>query len=114
MSVRIEPSDVADAVNRRPYAYVVTASPEGPHVRAVVARWSGEAFVARVGKQTSVNVARTETVTVVWPPLPGGECRDQFDNHTVIADCTATCSDNGDSFELHARPTSAVWHRPAR
>ncbi len=115
MSVRIDPSQVAAAVARRPYAYIVTASAtDGPHVRAVVARWSGESFNVRVGSQTTNNVARTSTVTIVWPPLPAGECRDDYDDHTVIADCAATCSDATDSYELSARPTTAVWHRPAR
>jgi hypothetical protein len=115
VSVRIEPTQVADAVARRPYAYVVTASSaDGPHVRAVVARWNGQAFVVRVGSRTTNNVARSSTVTIVWPPLAAGECRDEFDDHTVIADCAATCIDTVDSHELTARPTAAVWHRPAR
>ena len=115
MSVRIDPTQVADAVARRPFAYVVTASSnDGPHIRAVVTRWSGESFVVRVGSQTTNNVARTGTVTVVWPPLPAGECHDDYDDHTVIADCAATCVDAGDSHELWAQPTAAVWHRPAR
>jgi len=115
VSVRIDPTQVADAVARRPFAYVVTASSnDGPHIRAVVTRWSGESFVVRVGSQTTNNVARTGTVTVVWPPLPAGECHDDYDDHTVIADCSATCVDAGDSHELWAQPTAAVWHRPAR
>jgi hypothetical protein len=115
VSVRIDPTQVADAVARRPFAYVVTASSnDGPHIRAVVTRWSGESFVVRVGSQTTNNVARTGTVTVVWPPLPAGEYHDDYDDHTVIADCSATCVDAGDSHELSAQPTAAVWHRPAR
>lgn len=86
----------------------------GPHVRAVVTRWSGGSFVVRVGAQTANNVERSGTVTVVWPPLATNECRDAYDDHTVIADCVATCVDNGDSHELSAQPTAAVWHRPAK
>jgi len=115
VSVRIDPTQVADAVARRPFAYVVTASSnDGPHIRAVVTRWSGESFIVRVGSQTTNNVSRTGTVTVVWPPLPAGECRDDYDDHTVIADCSATCVDTGDSHELSAQAIAAVWHRPAR
>jgi hypothetical protein len=115
VSVRIDPTQIGEVVARRPYAYVVTASPtDGPHVRAVVARWNGDAFVVRVGSRTTDNVSRSSMVTIVWPPLAAGECRDEFDDHTVIADCAATCTDTSDSHELTARPTAAVWHRPAR
>lgn len=83
-------------------------------MRAVVTRWNGDSFVVRVGSQTANNVARSATVTIVWPPLSSAECREDYDDHTVIADCSATCADNGDSHELSAQPTAAVWHRPAR
>jgi hypothetical protein len=115
VSVRIDPTQVAEAVARRPFAYVVTASSnDRPHLRAVVTRWSGELFVVRVGSRTANNVARTGTVTLMWPPLRAGECHDDYDDHTVIADCAATCVDTGDAHELAAQPTAAVWHRPAR
>lgn len=115
--MKIDPSDVARVVARRPYAYVVTASDdERPHMRAVVPRWSTSvaAFTVRVGSQTSRNVERTGTVTLMWPPIPGDEAVEEFDDHTVIADCNARCVSEGDSFELVAMPSHAVWHRPAR
>ena len=115
MSVRIEPSQVGDVVARRPYAYVVTASGvDGPHLRAVVPARTEEGFVLRVGSRTSDNVRQTGTVTLVWPPLSGPECREQFDDHRVIVDCSAQCREGNDSFEVTATPLTAVWHRPAR
>jgi len=115
VSVRIDPTQVAGAVARRPFAYVITvSSDDGPHVRAVVAQWLGESFVARVGRRTTNNVEETGTATIVWPPLSVGERRHEYDDHTVIADCSAKCRDNGDSHELTAKPKGAVWHRPAK
>jgi hypothetical protein len=117
VSVRIEPSDVSRVVARRPYAYVVTATDDArPHLRAVVPTWSASiaAFTVRVGSQTSTNVERTGTVTLMWPPMAIAEQAQEFDDHTVIVDCDAKCSPNGDSFELSATPSRAVWHRPAR
>ena len=113
MSVQIEPTDVHVAVARRPSGYVVTATADGGvHMRAVVVKYDGSGFVARVGSQTARNAGRTGTVTLMWPPY--GDHTERYDDHTVIADCDARCVEAGDSFELVARPTSAVWHRPAR
>jgi len=115
VSVRIDPARLAQVVARRPFAYVVTASnAEKPHLRAVVAAPVGEWFVIRVGSQTADNVDRTHGLTLLWPPLATSECRDEFDDHSVIADCEATTESINDSFQVRARPLNAVWHRPAR
>ena len=115
MSVRIEPAQLAHVVSRRPFAYVVTATnAEQPHLRAVVTAPVGEWFVIRVGSQTANNVERTRGLTLLWPPLSSAECREEFDDHSVIADCEATTEMIDDSFQVRARPITAVWHRPAR
>ena len=115
VSVRIAPAQLAHVVSRRPFAYVVTATnEEQPHLRAVVTAPVGEWFVIRVGSQTANNVERTRGLTLLWPPLSSAECREQFDDHSVIADCEATTEMIDDSFQVRARPITAVWHRPAR
>ena len=115
MSVRIDPVQLANVVSRRPFAYVVTSSSDHrPHLRAVVVSPVGEWFVVRVGSQTANNVDRTHGLTLLWPPLPPADFREQFDDHSVIADCEATTEMIDDSFQVRARPTTAVWHRPAR
>jgi hypothetical protein len=115
VSVRIEPIRLARAVERRPFAYVVTASStQRAHLRAVVVETVGEWFSIRVGSQTADNVGRTSGLTLLWPPLPASDCREEFDDHSVIADCEATAHVNGDSVDVRARAITAVWHRPAR
>lgn len=122
MSVRIEPGNLAAAVERRPFAYVASAGDDGvAHLRAVVcetvAAADGQGFRFRVGKRTSTNVGASHRVTLVWPPLSSQEVRNDYDDHSVIADCSASIDpevdDNGD-MHLIAVPLSAVWHRPAR
>jgi hypothetical protein len=118
MSVRIETEDLAAAVGRRPFAYVASAGSDGvAHLRAVVCDHAGAGFHFRVGQRTATNVRETGRVTLVWPPLSGHDSTADYDDHSVIADCTASIDpavdDNGDMY-LIVVPTSAVWHRPAR
>ena len=114
MSVRIETTQLAHAVSRRPFAYVVSADNQQPHLRAVVVAATGEWFVMRVGSRTAENVATSSTVTLLWPPLPPSDCHERFDDHSVIADCRAVAEQHEHSYELRATPLTAVWHRPAR
>ena len=115
MSVRIEPDHLIEATKRRPFGYVVTSSVEtGPHLRAVVFTADDGRLTARVGRQTATNVARAGSVTLLWPPMEPINQRDEYDDYSVIADCSATCVEAGDSFTLSATPLGAVWHRPAR
>ena len=115
MSVRIEPDHLIEATTRRTFGYVVTSSLEtGPHLRTVVFTAVGAQLTARVGKQTAVNVKRSGSVTLLWPPMEVVDRLDEYDDYSVIADCAAKCVDEGDSFTLSATPLAAVWHRPAR
>lgn len=121
MSVQIEPRNLAAAVRRRPFAYVASAGSDGvAHLRAVVCDATDGGFRFRVGQRTAGNVAATQRVTLVWPPLSHGaplDMAEKYDDHSVIADCEATIDpvvdENGDTY-LRAVPMSAVWHRPAR
>ena len=121
MSVQIEPKNLADAVARRPFAYVASAGSDGvTHLRAVVCDVVGEGFRFRVGRRTATNVGVSHRVTLVWPPLsddPVSGVVEKYDDHSVIADCNATIDpvvdENGDTY-LCVVPVSAVWHRPAR
>ena len=66
MSVTIDPANLAKAVARRPFGYLITVSPNGePHLRAVVFVSEGNALVAAVGKRSADNVA-----DIFTKPLP--------------------------------------------
>lgn len=113
MSVTIDPANLAKAVARRPFGYLITVSPNGePHLRAVVFVSEGNALVAAVGKRSADNVAANGKATMLWPPHIGGA--EEFDDHTVIADGDATVRSRDDGASISVVAYSAVWHRPVR
>lgn len=113
MSVTIDPANLANAVARRPFGYLITVSPNGePHLRAVVFVPEGNALVAAVGQRSADNVTMNGKATLLWPPHIGGA--EEFDDHTVIADGNATVQPRDDGASVCVVAYSAVWHRPVR
>ena len=113
MSVTIDPANLAKAVSRRPFGYLITVSPEGEaHLRAVTFVSEENTLVAAVGRRSADNVAVNGKATLLWPPHIGGE--EEFDDHTVIADGNATVRSREDGASICVVPYSAVWHRPVR
>jgi len=119
VSVTIDLNNLSQAVSRRPFGYIITVDADGEaHLRAVVPEDRGGSFYVQVGKRSAANVERSHKATFVWPPLgpSEGNPEQQFDDHTVIADCNAE-SVGRHSADEHAvlfSAYSAVWHRPAR
>ena len=108
MSIRIEPSDLADRLEGRDFAYLVTTGGERAHV--VASRCTVEAgrvTVSRAGRTTLANVAATSNITLVWPPT---SVEVEHREYSVVADGRATIVD-GDVIEVSV--TNAVFHRPA-
>jgi hypothetical protein len=104
MSIPVELPNLADAIARYRFAYLLTASAEGaPRAVAVTpVLQGGELVVAGVGRRTRENALAQPAVGLVWPPLSESD-------YSLIVDGTATVSDE----LLRIAPTRAVMHRPA-
>ena len=106
MSIRVDLTDVADAVAERgPGAYLVTVGDHGPRVVsvAVAVRADGTLEVG-AGRHTSANVAQRPAVTLLWP-------NDDVDpHHSLLIDGTAS-RPSPEAEVLVIIPTSAMRHR---
>lgn len=113
MSIRVEPDDLADHADHRPFAYIVTVGPHDSssrlHVMAVRVAVQGATVTCdRVGNSTRRNIDTEPSVTVVWPPLPNGG-PGPHDHYTLIADGRGTV--HGESVRVEV--DAAILHRPA-
>ena len=104
MSIPVALSDLAQAMARYRFAYLLTASSHGaPHATAVsVALVDGLLQVGQTGRRTRENALREPAVALVWPPLSDAE-------HSLIVDGTAAVE--GQSMRI--TPARAVRHRSA-
>lgn len=104
MSIPVAVTDLADAMQQRPYAYLLTVSDDGrPHAVAVVPALVDGTLSMEVGRRTASNAeARPDAVSLVWPPTVPGE-------YSLIADGHA----RADGDRLFITPSKAVLHRPA-
>lgn len=105
MSIPVDLTELARALDAFDYAYLTTTDAEGrPHVVAVTpAVEQGHLAIGEVGRRTLANASARPQVALVWPP------RERSD-HSLIVD--ATCTPQGPA-GLRAVPTRAVLHRPA-
>jgi hypothetical protein len=91
------------------YAYLITIDAENrPHPVPVMPTLEGETVCigALGGRRSRANLARSNDVTVMWPPpAPGG--------YTVIVDGTAEVSDAGELASVKITPSRAVLIRVA-
>lgn len=104
MSIPVELANLADAIARYRFAYLLTASPSGaPRAVAVTpVLQAGTLVVDGVGRRTRENAEQRSAVGLVWPPQSESD-------YSLIVDGTAAV--NGES--LRITPTRAVLHRPA-
>jgi hypothetical protein len=102
MSVAVPVPELADALARYSWCYVVTVGEAGQaHLVAVTPRLSAGVLTAEVGRSTVANATARPDVVLVFPPL-------EHDGMSLIVDSTF---ESADPFTL--RPTNAVLHRPA-
>ncbi|MFT3819148.1 MAG: hypothetical protein QM750_16155 [Rubrivivax sp.] len=105
MSIAVELSNLADALARYRFAYLMTASAnEGaPHAVAVSPRLQdGALWIDGAGRRTRDNAAQRPAVGLVWPPAVESD-------YSLIVDGQAAV----DGERLRITPTRAVLHRPA-
>lgn len=104
MSVRVELSELGEAMDRHDYAFLVCLGDERPHVLGVRPRPDGDRLVVdRVGATATRLVGERPGVTLVFPPREPGD-------RSLIVDGTVTEVGEG---ELVVSPVGAVLHRPA-
>ncbi len=105
MTVPADPADLASQITHHgDSAQLVTVSPAGrPHVVAVLVSRAGEELNVPAGTKTRANVVANPSVTLLFPPPPGGE-------YTLVVDGDAVVSP-GETLTI--RPSSALLHRVA-
>lgn len=104
MSIPVELNNLADAVARYRFAYLLTSSESGaPRAVAVTpVLEDGILGLRGLGRRTQANAKARPEVGLVWPP-------ESADDYSLIVDGTATVADDA----MQIRPTRAVLHRPA-
>lgn len=105
MSTPVELSDLAQAIARYRFAYLLTSSAQGaPHAVAVVpALQDGVLVVDHVGRRTRENLLARPAVGLVWLP------QSQADILLIVDGQAALDVDS-----CGITPTRVVLHRPAR
>jgi hypothetical protein len=86
-------------------AYLVTMGESGPHVVSVEVRTDGELLMVDAGRRTTANVEANPTVTLLWPPVGGGD-------YSLIVDGTGELlGEDPPALSIHL--SAAVLHRVA-
>ncbi|MGB3827375.1 MAG: hypothetical protein WA962_01240 [Ornithinimicrobium sp.] len=103
MSIKVEETELADAIANRPYAYLLSPGRDRPHVVQVVPTLAdGVIFLEGPGR-SAVTLARSSpSVTLLYPP-------DAAEGYSLIVDGTAHL--HGE--DLHIAVDHAVLHRRA-
>lgn len=104
MSIPVELSGLAEALERYRFAYLMTAGAIGaPHAVAVTPTLlNGELVIEGTGNRTRANAQERSSVGMVWPPVEEG-------GYSLIVDGEARM----DGEQLRIQPQRAVLHRPA-
>lgn len=104
MSIPVELSDLAQAMARFRFAYLLTGTDHGaPHAIAVTpALQDGLLVIEGIGRRTGRNLQARAEVALVWPPLLAAD-------YSLIVDGTARTEGE----QIRIQPTRAVLHRPA-
>lgn len=104
MSTAIALSELADAVAKFRFGYLLTVGGDGrAHALAVQPVLAGDLIkIPGLGQRTRRNAASRHAVTLLWPP-------EDIDGYSLIVDGEAELV--GDT--LSVSPTRAVLHRPA-
>jgi len=107
LSIRVEPSAIADRLVDRPYAFVLTNSDDRVHVVSLRPQVSADTLVfAGIGRSTTADVERNPRVTVVWPGSMGSG---EHEAYSLIADGRGEIR----AGQLVVVIERAVLHRPA-
>ena len=93
---------LAEALQGRPLAYLLTDSAGGPpHVVAASVQWQAPRLqLAQAGTRSRSQAERNPAVALLWPPADAG-------GYSLIVDGQAEVDGEG----LRIRPTRAVLHR---
>jgi len=105
MSIPVELTALAQALEKYPFAYLLTSSAHeaAPHAVAVVPRLEGGVLILQgLGRRTRENLLARPQVGLVWPPASVAD-------YSLIVDGRAAL--DGDL--LRITPSRAVLHRPA-
>lgn len=104
MSIPVALPDLAQAMARYRFAYLLTGTDQGaPHAVTVSPVLQGGTLVIQgVGRRTGKNLQTRPEVGLVWPPAEVAE-------YSLIVDGTASVADG----QVRITPTRAVLHRPA-
>lgn len=104
MSVEVKPEQLAAALARYDFAYLITVSADAQsHVVAVTPTLKADTLtVTGLGRRTRSNAEANPSVTLVWPPVEAGD-------YSLIVDGAATLGDDS----LALTPSRAVLHRSA-
>jgi hypothetical protein len=103
MSIAVPLDELAQALEARPWGYLVTVRDDGrAQTLALPTVWRDGALVGEVGRSTAANVAARPTVTWVFPGSSGTEFSLIVDGDASVVESTVA-----------VRPTWAVLHRPA-
>ncbi len=103
MSIPVELKELAEAISRYRFAYLMTVTDQGtPHAVQVAATLQDNKLVINhIGSRTRHNTLARSTVGLVWPPQSEAD-------YSLIVDGQATVI--GESLSII--PTRAVLHRP--
>jgi hypothetical protein len=104
MSIPVELSELAQAMGRYRFAYLLTSSERGaPRAVAVTpVLQGGELVVGDTGRRTRDNAVQRPEVALVWPPQSDSD-------YSLIVDGRAEVAGDG----LRITPARAVLHRSA-
>ena len=105
MSIAVELTSLAEALQHHDFAYLLTNRAAGaPHAVAVQPTLhGGDLVIAGLGRRTRENALARPDVALVWPPAEAG-------GYSLIVDGRATVMAD----DLRVEPTRAVLHRPAK
>lgn len=107
MSVRVEPTTLAEHSSGRPFAYVLTADGGKVHLIAHRVVVNGADITIPLGGDSlAERVGRSPAVTVLWPPDPSG---DETARYSLVADGEGVVVDGVVTITVR----TAVLHRPA-
>jgi hypothetical protein len=102
MSVPVDLGDLAAAMQRYGWAYLLTVNDDDrPHSVAVSPAWDGDELVVAGGRRTTTNVATRPKVSLCFPPADP-------DDYSLIVDADGAVT----AGEIRLSPTAAVLHRP--
>jgi hypothetical protein len=108
MSVTVDLAGLDERIDEfGPAAFLVTVGDDGrPHITSVTVERRGDRLATRAGRRSRANLATRPTLTLLWPPGPGGA-------YSLLVDGDADAPGGDDEPTIAVTPTHAVLHRVA-